>query len=608
MNNPTTDFPLTKTDYVAFDAYSLRQLIVDRLNKYNVLTDQNFIGSNLSSVIDIIAFSYNTLIYYLNKTSTESLFSEAQLYDNINRIVKLIDYSPIGFQTSTLSFTASAQDVSRGLYTIPRYTYIQSGYNTFSFNEDITFVKTVDATIESMTDLAAQKLMYQGMYVEHPLYTALGDESEMFIFDPGSGVLADHFNIDVYIKKSVDGLWVKGKKTPSFYLESADSYSYEIRLNGNGLYEIKFGNDINGKKLEAGDQVAIYWLRSGGESGRVGPGNFSATSCIKFSTTQFDSILSDVTANQLTFASASDVAALVISNNISSSFIKDKETPDDIRNNAPSIYRGQYRLVTQEDYRSYITNNFGAFLQDVAIFNNWDYTSGYLQYFVDQGMTTPFQNDRALFNQVAFADSCNFNNVYIVGLPRTESGVSADYLARAQKELIQSSVQPIKMLNTEIVFVDPIFKTAAFGISDASNQYTPSVDKFLCGLYIVRDPQSRQDPSYITSTIKQIFVDYFSRKNLTLGQVFDIKFLSQQITGIAGVKTIYTRRILNDGTYIQTEGLYFFLWNEQQPQDKMVVSNNYQLNKFTCLYMDTSTLEDNIIVQDISGGLTQTEY
>ena len=148
--NNTQEFPIQKDSYVAFDAMSLRQLIVNRINEQKVFTDQNFLGSNLASVIDIIAYSYNTLIYYLNKTSSESMFSEAQLYENINRIVKLIDYSPIGFQTSTLSFNCSAENVPQGLLTIPRYSYIVINNIPFSFNEDITFIKTVANTTESL--------------------------------------------------------------------------------------------------------------------------------------------------------------------------------------------------------------------------------------------------------------------------------------------------------------------------------------------------------------------------------------------------------------------------------------------------------------------------
>ena len=79
--NSTLDYStISPNSYAAFDAMSLRSLIVERLNKQGVFTDQNYIGSNLASIIDIISYSFHTLMFYLNKTSTESMFTDCLLY------------------------------------------------------------------------------------------------------------------------------------------------------------------------------------------------------------------------------------------------------------------------------------------------------------------------------------------------------------------------------------------------------------------------------------------------------------------------------------------------------------------------------------------------
>ena len=59
-NSVNTDFTLPRDAYATFDALTLKQHIKDRLNEGGVFTDQNFEGSNLSSLIDIVAFSYHT--------------------------------------------------------------------------------------------------------------------------------------------------------------------------------------------------------------------------------------------------------------------------------------------------------------------------------------------------------------------------------------------------------------------------------------------------------------------------------------------------------------------------------------------------------------------
>ena len=75
-----SNFAINQQGYAAFDALSLKQLIVDRLNQTSTFTDQNFEGSNISAIIDIVAYSYHVLLFYLNRTASESLFSQATLY------------------------------------------------------------------------------------------------------------------------------------------------------------------------------------------------------------------------------------------------------------------------------------------------------------------------------------------------------------------------------------------------------------------------------------------------------------------------------------------------------------------------------------------------
>ena len=120
------EFKLTSNAYTAFDATSLKRLMIERLNTPSnaVFTDQNFEGSNLNAIIDIVAYSYQTLLFYLNQTSSESVFTESQLYENINRIVKLLNYNPVGPQSCALPFLADTSLLQAGVYTIPRYSYL----------------------------------------------------------------------------------------------------------------------------------------------------------------------------------------------------------------------------------------------------------------------------------------------------------------------------------------------------------------------------------------------------------------------------------------------------------------------------------------------------
>ena len=604
--NNTEQYTLQKGGYVAFDAMSLRQLIIDRLNEQKVFTDQNFLGSNLASIIDIIAYSYNTLIYYLNRTSTESMFSEAQLYENINRIVKLIDYSPIGFQTSTLSFNCSATSLTQGLYTIPRYSYALVNNIPFSFNEDITFIKTTNTT-ESLNEIAQQRLLYQGFYQEYPVYTAAGEDNEIVILNPGTD-LVDHFNIDVFVKPKLTGKWTQYTKSPNLFLESGSEKKYEIRLNPNKRYEVKFGNDINGVKIQTGDQVALYYLVSQGQGGEIGPGAFTPqTKLIRYNTLQFNQIVLDIFEDQFRYLTATEINNLIFENTVNSTPVKEAENADNIRSTAPANYRSQYRLVTTRDYEVFVKTNFTNLLADVKCVNNWSYISEYLKYFYDIGITDPSKTERALFNQVQYADACNFNNVYLLVVPRSASQ-NLDYVVPAQKELISSSILSSKMATTETVFVDPVYKAISLGISSSITTVDPVADEDLCQLEIIKRTSSRRDNQSIINDITNIFTDYFSRDNIKLGATVDVRSLTQQILGVDGVETFFTTRI--DDPSIRIEGLSLFYWNPIYPDnDKTITTNNIPLRYFEYPFFNNlALLPQKIKVTTVSTVFETIEY
>lgn len=608
MSTSNNNFDIPKGGYVAFDAMSLRQLIIQRLNEQNVFTDQAFIGSNLASIIDIIAYSYHTLIYYLNRTSNEAMFTEAALYENINRIVKTIDYKPIGFQTSTLTYNCSALNFSQGIYTIPRYSFIVINNIAFSYNDDITFAKTTNTALEELTQLTQQTLLFQGQFQEYPLYTAAGDNNELLILDTANN-LVDHFNINVYVKPVQTGVWKQYTVTPNLYLEDGYSEKYEIRLNSNKRYEIKFGNDINGKKLQTGDQVAVYYLASNGTEGEIGTNVLqTGSSLLLYDTPQFTQILNDINQDNYRYVAKNETINFLFANSSSSTLSQVAETPDQIRNSAPANYRSQYRLVTTPDYELFVKTNFANIITDVKAVNNWDYVSGYLKYFYDIGLDNPTSTSRALFNQVQYSDSCNFNNVYLVLVPKVSTLTSIDYLLPAQKELINSSIQSVKMATTETTFIDPVYKAVSFGISvNPDNSFTPE-ESISCQLLINKKVNSRRDNQSIINDVANIFTTYFSKKEMKLGQTIDLRYLNQQILAVDGVDYFSTVRINNPD--IKVNGLSLFTWNPLYPDnDKNVTQNNITSKFFEYYYYNNVlNIQNNISVTTTPNTYSTVEY
>jgi len=602
------DFPIPKEEYLAFDSLSIKQHIKDRLNESGVFTDQNYEGSYVSTIIDIVAYTFNTLMFYLNQTSTGSMYSDADIYENMNRIVKLIDYKPIGNQTSTLSFEASALGTGAtstiGVYTIPRYAYFQVDGNQYSFNEDISFTKQENGTTEALTDLSNQKLLYQGKYIEYPVQTATGDENEIVYLAPGENIVIDHFNIDIYIKTGAES-WEKWENTPSLYLETAAAKKYEIRFNENMNYEIKFGNNINGKKLQTGTQVAIYYLRSLGSDGEVGANALAGQKVVEYSTIQYDEILADVTQGQITFLT--NFSSLLFDNNSVSTFSSQYENADSIRENAPGVFRSQYRLVTSDDYDLYVKTNYANLIHDVNTVNNWKYLSEQMKYYYDLGITNPNMAARVVLNQVLFGDSCNFNNVYITTVPKNISTTNPIvYLSPAQKELIISSMRSEKTLTAEIIITDPVYVATALAVSNNTDNADKD-DITQTELVITKDPNSRRDNSSIINDVTNVFTTYFNKDNTTLGKTIDVKEINSSILSINGVKEIYTAR--KDNPNIKQEGVSLLIWNPIHNKDTITVINDITLPYFKYVYLyDASEFSNNIRVQSTTKIYENIEY
>ena len=214
-----------KNSYVAFDGTSLRDIVVDRLNRGQVFTDQNYQGSNISAIIDIISYSFSNLLFYLNKTSSESLFSESQIYENMNRIVKLLNYKPLGPQGQTVPVKFTVNGLTKGNYIIPRYSYVNAGGTTYSFVDDVALSKLTDSTIENITALDNNISLHEGIFEEYPLFTSGGIDNEIIYLSVDEKVKIDNFNIFVYVKKYNTNTWQKWTRVNDLFLyKSNDTF------------------------------------------------------------------------------------------------------------------------------------------------------------------------------------------------------------------------------------------------------------------------------------------------------------------------------------------------------------------------------------------------
>lgn len=609
-NNQYNDFNLPINGYAAFDALSLKNLIIARLNSSNAYTDQRYEGSNISAVIDIIAYAYHVLLFYLNRTAAESTFTTAELYENVNKIVKLIGYNPIGYQTAILPFQATANsNLASNTYTIPRYSYFSLNGTNYSFNSDITFTyNNSTGTPTVITDLQDNALLYQGTYSEYPTYNATGSPFEVLtltMVDPtGKNIILDHFNIDVYVRNgnNSNAHWVQWTPTQSLFLEKSNATKYEIRLNENGRYEIKFGNDVTGQQLTANSQVAVYYLQSDGTKGQVGPNSLNGKSLYYYNTPRFNSIVADVIPGTLNIITSRDSSNIVFSNTDPSTNFVAAENVASIKLNAPNTFRSQYRLITPDDFANYINKNYSNIIVSTQVVNNWDYISGNLKYYFDLGITDPNTQSRVLFNQVKFADSSNFNNVYIYAVPKLTKISSlttrVNYLNNSQKQLIINQLKNLKLTTAEVIINDPVYVEVSLGVNVPGIALDPSIGNST-QLVITRDITSNTTAASIQNQVASIFQNYFATTNDNLGILIDINGgLANQILAINGVVSVATQYTDTEGNVYTVPGVSLLIYNPVYPySDINIYTQNVPLPYFKFPYLkDAANFSKNINV------------
>tara|TARA_R110000803_G_scaffold106771_2_gene174865 strand:+ start:451 stop:2274 length:1824 start_codon:yes stop_codon:yes gene_type:complete len=607
MANKTTetDFTLQQDSYASFDALTLKQLMKQRLNDGGVYTDQTFEGSNMSSIIDVIAFSYHTLLFYLNRTSAETMFTDATIYENMNRIVKLVDYKPKGYQTSLLPFNVDVNSsLPIGTYTIKRYSYFSIDGTIYSFANDITFTKSLPGD-ESLVDFSDTNLLRQGQYFEYPPQFSTGEDFETIVLslkvaNTNTNLKIDGGSIDVYVKDANTGKYVNYTETNNMFLESPESPKYEKRLNENGLFEIKFGNGVFGKNLNEGDEVSIFYITSDGESGIVSRGQLDGRTLNFFITPKFTDISNSIYDDTFTFLLPSQVSTLAFTNTVDSSNPKDIESVDEIRINATKNLQLQNRVVTVADFKSDIEVNYSNVLKSVNVVNNKTYINEYIKYFYDIGLNKPNDDSRLLFNQVKFATSSQLNNVFLFMVPKFLS-VDEDnnfyYVSTPQKSSIVNSLADKKLLNVEILPQDPIYTAFGLGLSIGGDNELTSGIIDQTQLVIKRDVLTNVSAENLKQRVNNIFKNYF--ETLELGSLFSINDLLVEIFSLPGVVNVFTRRTVNGETY-EIPNISMLVFNPIYEQnDIRTITGDYQLPFFKFPFLYNKSILNKIIVENV---------
>jgi hypothetical protein len=595
-----TEYNLPKDAYATFDATTLKDLIIARLNENEVFKDQQFEGSNINAFIDIVAYMYHVLLFYLNSTSSESTFTTAELYSNMNKIVSNIGYKPTGKQTSLAIISLSGTaDLPVNTYTIPRFSTVTVNGATFTNIRDISFEKTLAGAQRVSID---NNTLYQGGVTEYSPYTSTGENFEVVTIVDSSSInddpvfIADN-SFSVFVKSVADNTWSEWVETSSLFLESPTSQKYEKRLNESGNYEFKFGNNNNGRALALGDIVQIYYVVSSGDNGIIGANQLQRGAFVLYNSPTYREIASNIYDASINRVAPIYLPYILLNNINSSSPISQAETVEEIRQNAPKIFSIQNRLVTRQDYEYFVDRSFNNIVKSIKVYDNNSYTQEVLNYYYSIGLNKPNDDARVLFNQVAFSNSTSFNNVYLFAVPKIATIINEqipNYLNFTQKQLLVNECNLKKNLTHNIVCSDPIYKAFNIGLSLTGEKECVDLkdDSYLV---IKKDSRYKSNNQQIRERVAGIFRDYFNK--IKLGDLINLQEISSEILNIEGIRKITTRRI---DTGVEVPRISVVVWNPSYPEeDILFTTQNFDLQDFQFGYFyEISKLKDRIIIEN----------
>ena len=577
-DNKFLDFNLPQDAYAAFDAVSLKDFIIQRLNENEKFTDQNFEGSNLAAVIDIIAYSYHVLLFYLNNTASETTFDQASLYENMNKIVKVIGYKPVGKKTSLASIRASAtKDLAVGNYTIRKNSFFLVDNIAYTFNDDYSFTVN-EAKQQQLLELDNNVILYQGRLSEYPDYIAQGENFESItivvdnILDSSDSRFIADDTISVYVKEADSGTYYEYKEVDSLYIKDSSARVYEKRLNENGHFTIKFGDGTSGKKLQSGDIVSINYILSDGVKGVISTNAINGNKLFAYDSSRQRQIFDDTYTDKdtTTFISATNNSLLTFVNPQPSSPVTDEESVEQIRDNAPKLFSSQERFVSIADYKAFLNKNFANILIDSQVVSNDTFINDYIQYFYNI-CVDPDKSNRVLINQINFSDSCDFNNINIFTVPRFNIKTDGDYppfLSNSIKKLIVDTSLERKTVSHEVVPRDPIYM--AFDLCFSNQvELTPELSDNTT-LVLVREANNKINKEILKSKVLAIIKKFFGPTNNSLGQTLSLSTLVSEILTVEGIKRIETR---NTQENISFRGISFISYNPLYPSADISIVN-----------------------------------
>ena len=327
-------------NFTNLDFNQIKTSLKDYLRANSNFTDYDFEGSNLSSIIDVLA--YNTYInsYNANMISNEVFIDSATLRENVVALARNIGYTPrsitaskaiISFFVDTTGFTTKPVTLTlkKGVVTTAASVFGSESYS-FCIPSDIT-VPVVDGIA---TFLNVE--IFEGTFLTSNFTVSAENPA------PPTKYILENSNIDtstleVQVRATQASTSAKKYVFSDTLIEvTSSSCVYFLQEIEDQRYELIFGDGVFGEKLKSLNYIEVSYITTNGAAGN----NVSSFS--------FNGRIVD---NNNNLVSTGISIITTIEDSVGG---KEIESVDSIKRYAPKIYSTYNRAVTAGDYEALI--------------------------------------------------------------------------------------------------------------------------------------------------------------------------------------------------------------------------------------------------------------
>ena len=397
------------------DFARIKQNLKDHFKQSNSpFKDWDFDGSGLNYLLDVLAYNTHYNAVNAHVSMNESFLDTAQIRGNVVSRAKLLSYIPRSNSgakaTIDISFTRAGGATETSL-TLPRGTTFTSTID----NTDYTFTTLEDVTTsyENSRFTFNNVIIIEGELVTRSFIVNSNDLRQKYVIqDLGVDTSTLVVNVFANANSAEFDTYLESK---NFNTYDSDTRVYFLSENFEGKYEIEFGDDVTGKKLDNLQLVEISYIATS-EFPREA-NSINTFSYVSTNNAASNGIIDDVdTITVIDIAAGGD----------------DRESIESIRKNAPLTFISQNRAVTTPDYEALIRSNISG-LDALSVWGGQD------------------------------ANPPQYGKVFVAAKP-----ANALFLTNAQKQEILDYLDTVKILTVKPEIVDPDFIYLFF---DAFFQY-----------------------------------------------------------------------------------------------------------------------------------------